>query len=108
MAETTAPPPLRLPVPLNSFIGRGWERAEIGRLLGRERLVTLIGTGGCGKTRLALEVAADRAAQYADGVWWVELAALSDPSRLIQTVAHALGVREVPDRPALETLLAAL
>ena len=93
MVETPVAPTHNLPVPLNSFVGRGRERAEIGELLARERLVTLIGTGGCGKTRLALEVAAARADAYADGVWWVELAALTDPARLAQTVAHTLGVR---------------
>src|SRR3712207_4965033 len=97
-----------LPSPLTSFIGRGRERAEIDALLVTERLVTLIGVGGSGKTRLALEVAADRLGDYADGVWWVELAALADPARLTETVANTLRMREVPGQPALATLLAGL
>jgi predicted ATPase/DNA-binding SARP family transcriptional activator/class 3 adenylate cyclase len=63
------------------------------------RLLTLTGSGGCGKTRLALQVAADLLEAYADGVWLVELAALSDPALVPQTVASALGVREESGRP---------
>jgi predicted ATPase len=97
------PPPAQvprhnLPSPLTRFIGREREMGEIRSLLGAERLVTLTGTGGTGKTRLALEVAAGRldTAAFADGIWLVELAALADPALLPQAVANALGLREIP------------
>src|SRR5437016_886728 len=105
-------PPLRsleafahnLPRQLTSFIGREREMAEIRRLLSTTSLLTLTGSGGCGKTRLALQVAADLVEAYAEGVWLVELAALADPALVSQTVASALGVREEPGRPLWETL----
>src|SRR5207248_897022 len=100
-------PPLRsleafahnLPVQLTSFIGREAEMAEVKRLLPTTHLLTLTGAGGCGKTRLALQVAADLSGEYADGVWLVELASLSDPGLVPQSVASVLGVREEPGRP---------
>jgi len=70
--------------------------------------LTLAGTGGSGKTRLALEVARDLVGAYPDGVWLVELAGLSEPELVAQEVADALGVREQPDRPLLSTLEEAL
>jgi predicted ATPase/DNA-binding SARP family transcriptional activator len=97
-----------LPAPLTSFIGRARERAEITDLLATARLLTLVGPGGCGKTRLALETARQVLADYPDGVWLVALASLADPRLVVQAVAGVLGVREVPDRPLLATLRAAL
>jgi hypothetical protein len=105
-------PPLRsleafahnLPAQLTSFIGREREMAEVKQLLATTRLLTLTGSGGCGKTRLALQVAADLLEEYADGVRLVELAALDDPALVPQTVASALGVREEPGRPLTATL----
>jgi predicted ATPase/DNA-binding SARP family transcriptional activator len=94
-----------LPCQLTSFIGREPQLAEIPRLLRGHRLVTLTGAGGCGKTRLALEVAAGMVKDFADGVWHVELAALADGSLVPQTVASALGVREEPGRPLAQTLV---
>jgi predicted ATPase/DNA-binding SARP family transcriptional activator len=100
----------RLPAPLTCFIGREWERAELKRLLGEEtltgarRLVTLTGAGGCGKTRLAFEIAADLLEEFAGGVWLVELAPLADPALVPQTVAAALELQEEPGRPLLATL----
>jgi predicted ATPase/DNA-binding SARP family transcriptional activator len=96
-----------LPVPTTSFVGREREITEVKQLLGRGRLVTLTGAGGCGKTRLALRVADDLVEEYPDGVWWVELAALSDPALVCPTVAGVLGVREQPGR-LLEATLAAV
>ena len=96
-----------LPLQLTSFVGREREMAEVRRLLGANRLLTLTGTGGCGKTRLALQVAAEvlaiRSEEYSDGVWLVELAPLTDPALVAQTVAFTLGLREVPGEPILTT-----
>jgi predicted ATPase/DNA-binding CsgD family transcriptional regulator/DNA-binding XRE family transcriptional regulator len=97
-----------LPTPPTSFIGRERELAEVRRLLGQARLVTLTGAGGVGKTRLALEVARSVQADYPDGVWLVELAALADPALVPQAVATALGVPEQPGRPIADTLTARL
>jgi predicted ATPase/DNA-binding SARP family transcriptional activator len=97
-----------LPRQLTSFVGRERERADIARLLGRARLVTLTGPGGCGKTRLALEVAADALAQLPDGAWFVDLASLSDPALVAQAAALAVGVPIPASRSALGALVAHL
>jgi non-specific serine/threonine protein kinase len=93
-----------LPQQLSRFIGRQNEVAEIGRLLTETRLLTLAGSGGMGKTRLALEVAAGLLSSYDDGVWFIELASLSDEALVPQTVATALGLREERKRSVSETL----
>jgi predicted ATPase len=94
----TAPPemPLRsnLPVPITSFIGRGGELVAVRQCLTAARLVTLIGAGGVGKTRLALRVAEEALEDYPDGVWLAELAPLVDATLVPHVVAAALGVRE--------------
>jgi predicted ATPase/class 3 adenylate cyclase len=100
--------PNNLPRQLTSFIGREREMTEVKRLVSTTPLVTLTGIGGSGKTRLALKVAADVLGDYADGVWLVELAALSDPELAPKTVASTLDVPEQPGRPMLETLTEAL
>ena len=97
--------PNNLPRQVTSFIGREREVAEVKRLLYPGALVTLTGAGGIGKTRLALQVAADLLDQYRDGVWLVELAPATDPALVPHTVAAALGVREEPGRPRTATLL---
>jgi predicted ATPase/DNA-binding SARP family transcriptional activator len=97
-----------LPSPLTSFIGRESQIAEILRRLEDHRLLTLTGAGGCGKTRLALRVAGELVGEFAGGVWLVELAPLADPALVPQAVATALGVREEPDRPLVNTLTRAL
>jgi predicted ATPase/class 3 adenylate cyclase/Tfp pilus assembly protein PilF len=105
-------PPLRsldalqnnLPLQLTSFVGREREIGAVGDLLDAHRLVTLTGTGGCGKTRLALQVAAGLGAVHPDGVWFVDLAPLTDPALVPQVVLAAMGLREAPSRPALATL----
>jgi predicted ATPase len=83
-----------LPAQLTSFVGRRGELAEVTGLLRDERLVTLTGSGGCGKTRLALHAAAGRARAQPDGVWLVELAPLADPAQVGGAIAAALSVRE--------------
>lgn len=97
-------PRSNLPAQLTSFIGREREIVEVKRLLTATRLLTLTGAGGSGKTRLALEAAKDLVGTYADGVWWVELASLSDPALVPEAVAMALDVREQPGRAIIETL----
>jgi predicted ATPase/class 3 adenylate cyclase len=97
-----------LPIQLTSFIGREREIADIERTLADSRLVTLTGFGGVGKTRLALQVAADVLERFSDGVWLVELDTLSDEALVPQAVASALGVREESGRNLIQTLLAFL
>ncbi len=96
--------PSNLPQPPTSFIGRSREIREVGRLLASTRLLTLIGVGGCGKTRLALEAATIQADTFEDGVCWVDLVGLSGSALVIQTVAQALDLREAADESLLETL----
>ena len=109
-------PPLRsldahrhnLPIQLTSFIGREREIAEVERLLGAVRLVTLTGAGGAGKTRLALQLAAEILEGYPDGVWLAEFAPIADPALVPKTVASALTVPEQPGRDMTDTLVEAL
>jgi len=101
-------PPTNLPEPLTSFVGRERERAEVASLMSANRLVTLVGAGGVGKTRLALRVAASAAADYPDGAWLVELSALTDPGLVPQAVGAALGQREQPHREPLDALVETL
>lgn len=97
-----------LPMQLTSFIGREQDLAEIDRLAAIARLIILTGTAGVGKTRLALRVASDISRRYADGVYWVELARLTDSSLVPQAVARTLNVVEQPDRSLMDGLLDAL
>src|SRR6516164_8267031 len=97
-----------LPIQLTSFIGRDREKTEVKTLIGAARLVTLTGSGGAGKTRLALQVAADVVERYPDGVWVAELAPIADPTLVPKTVASALNVPEQPGREMIETLVDAL
>ena len=99
-----ASPPHNLPLQLSSFVGRQKELTEIKRLLEHTRLLTLTGSGGCGKTRLALAAADELVEGFEDGVWLVELAPLVDPSLVPQAVASTMGVREQPGRLPTETL----
>src|SRR5579884_2074753 len=94
-------PPHNLPAQLTSFIGRERESIEVKRLIATARLVTLTGPGGCGKTRLALQVARDLVAEFADGARLVELAALSTPAAVPQALATALGLHAEPSRALL-------
>jgi non-specific serine/threonine protein kinase len=94
-----------LPIELTSFVGREAEVREVAGLLKDARLVTLTGVGGVGKTRIALQVAAGAIDHYPDGVWLVELGALSDPDLIPKQVAVAMGVQEQANRPIAATLL---
>jgi len=94
-----------LPVQLTSFIGREKEIADVIHLLEKVRMVTLIGPGGTGKTRLSIQVANDVLNQYPDGVWLVELAPVSDPLLIPRTIAIAIGLRDEPHRPVIDMLL---
>jgi predicted ATPase/DNA-binding SARP family transcriptional activator len=102
------PQPHHLPIQLTSFVGREREVADVRRLLGQTRLLTLTGPGGCGKTRLALQVAGEAAGTMKDGARWVEFASLSDPALLPQAVASVLGVREQPGHELLGLLTSTL
>jgi len=102
--RTPERPPNNLPLELSSFVGREKELAEVERLLENNRLLTLTGSGGCGKTRLALAAAGEMVERFEDGVWVVEQASLADPSFVPQVAASTLGVREQPGRSPTETL----
>lgn len=109
-------PPLRslstrrsnLPVQVTSFVGREADLAEVKSLVARHHLVTLIGTGGTGKTRLMLEAAAELENRFTDGTWLAELAALTDSSQVASEIARALGAPELPGQPAMSTITAFL
>jgi predicted ATPase/DNA-binding CsgD family transcriptional regulator len=103
-ARESRRPPNNLPLELSSFVGREKELAEVKRLLEDNRLLTLTGSGGCGKTRLALAAAGELVGGLEDGAWLVELASLADPSLVQGAVASALGVREQPGSPSTESL----
>ncbi|MFL5731821.1 MAG: tetratricopeptide repeat protein [Chloroflexia bacterium] len=94
-----------LPRELTSFIGREPQIAEIKHRLSSARLLTLTGPGGCGKTRLALQVASELAGHFPDGVFFVSLSSISSPDLVAPSIAQALGVKEVSGRPPAETLL---
>jgi len=96
--------PNNLPVQLTSFIGREKEMDEVKRLLGTTHLLTLTGTGGTGKTRLSMQVAADLLDQFPDGVWLIELATVTDADQAAPAIADPLRVREEPGQPMLVTL----
>ncbi len=94
-----------LPAALSTFVGRRQERTDLVGLLDTSRLVTLCGSPGVGKTRLALEVAAAVVHRHPDGVWLVELAPVAEPALLPQVVATELAIREHPGRDLLDTLV---
>ena len=95
-----------LPVQLTSFVGRERELDELDALVERHRLVTLIGTGGTGKTRLMLEAAGRLVDRFSDGAWLAELAPLGDPAQVASEIARALGAPEIPGQPAIDTVQA--
>jgi predicted ATPase/DNA-binding winged helix-turn-helix (wHTH) protein len=93
-----------LPAQVASFIGRESELTDLRAMLAHHRLVTLTGVGGIGKTRLALALASLVTDAYADGVWFVDLAPISDPRLVANAVASTLGVREQAGRPVIDAL----
>lgn len=96
--------PHNLPFQLTSFIGREKEVAEVRHRVEKSRLVTLTGAGGCGKTRLALQVAAGLLDVFPYGIWWVDLSPFFDPANVIQNAASVLGLIEEPGRSFISTL----
>ena len=97
-----------LPSPLTSFVGRAAERAALADALTRHRLVTAVGPGGVGKTRLALAVAADVTGRFADGAWYVDLVPVTDPAMVGAAVAGAFGFGEQVGRTPTDTVLSKL
>jgi predicted ATPase/class 3 adenylate cyclase/DNA-binding CsgD family transcriptional regulator len=97
-----------LPDQLTSFVGREPELEQVTRMLGETRLLTLTGSGGCGKTRLAAQAGADTLEGFRDGVWWVELAPLGDGDALAQAIAQTVGVRALPGQSSLQAAIAHL
>jgi predicted ATPase/DNA-binding CsgD family transcriptional regulator len=93
-AASSSPPPHNLPAELTTFVGRRWDLRMAGQLLQRGRLLTIAGPGGCGKTRLAVQVGHELLAQFAGGVWFIGLGSISDPDTIPREIAAALGVRE--------------
>jgi predicted ATPase/class 3 adenylate cyclase len=94
-----------LPLQLTSFIGREKEVGDVEKLLDQNALVTLLGVGGIGKTRLSLQLAADVMDDYPDGVWFVELAPVTDGALVPQALASVVGVKEEAGRPVVEALV---
>ncbi|MGH9113219.1 MAG: ATP-binding protein, partial [Acidimicrobiales bacterium] len=106
VVRPTEPP--ALPTPLTSFVGRSAERAALAAALGDSRLVTAVGPGGVGKTRLAIAVAAELSSSLADGVWFVDLVPITDPAMVAAGVAAALRVSERPGGTIDDAVLARL
>jgi predicted ATPase/class 3 adenylate cyclase/DNA-binding CsgD family transcriptional regulator len=106
LLKTLSTHPNNLPIQPTPFIGREKELAAVGQLLRRDEvhLVTLTGPGGTGKTRLALQVAAELSDLSADGIYFVDLAPISDPALVIAAIAQSLGIREVGGQPLVERL----
>jgi predicted ATPase/class 3 adenylate cyclase len=100
--------PNNLPLQPSSFIGREKEIDEVKAALASARLVTLLGMGGLGKTRLSLQVAAEVMHQFTDGAWFIDLSPIRDAELVASEAAHVLGVAEEPGRPLLQTLCAHL
>jgi predicted ATPase/class 3 adenylate cyclase/DNA-binding CsgD family transcriptional regulator len=94
----------RLPMALTSFVGREAELTQIHEILSGNRLVTLTGAGGAGKTRLAIQIAGQLSGEFGDGVWYVDLAPITNPELVPVTVARALGLPDQPGRSTIDTL----
>ena len=96
--------PSRLPLPLTSFIGRDAEVSALEAATGCQRLITLKGPGGVGKTRLAREVVGRERDRFRDGVWWIDLAGLDRPDLVVPALAATLGIRDHKDLPLTDAL----
>ena len=111
-APSTAPDdsgtPNNLPEQLTSFIGRERELSEAAKALGATRLLTMTGAGGCGKTRLAAQAAAEQLDRFPDGAWWIELAPLADPDAVGAALGDAVGVKPLPGQSSLDAAVAHL
>jgi predicted ATPase/class 3 adenylate cyclase/DNA-binding CsgD family transcriptional regulator len=94
-----------LPVQLTTFIGRRAQISDVRRILGDNRLVTLTGAGGVGKTRLAVQIAAQTPDKFSDGVWYVDLAPITDPDLVAVAAARSLGLPDQPGRSMMDTLI---
>src|SRR5262249_23149434 len=105
-ADTGPPPdfPSPLPKPRTRFIGREHELAECARLFAETRILTLTGVGGTGKTRLALRLAESQLARHQGGAWFVDLAPVSEPERVLQAIATALEAREAAGRELMDEI----
>jgi predicted ATPase/DNA-binding CsgD family transcriptional regulator len=107
-AITSTSASARLPAEPNSFVGRERDLVDLSMLLSEVRMLTLCGPGGVGKTRLAARLASQLMSVYSGGAWLIELADIKDPGLIGIYVAAAIGIREEPDRPVIETLTDAL
>ncbi len=94
-----------LPNSTTSFIGREKEIKEVRDLFHKSRIVTLTGAGGCGKTRLAREIAFMLVEEYKDGVWFIDLSPISDPNFVSKEISNVLSIKEEPDKPIVNTLI---
>jgi predicted ATPase/DNA-binding SARP family transcriptional activator len=101
-AQPARPPAHNLPAPLTTFVGREALQADVEEALGRGRLVTLIGIGGAGKTRLAQEIGTRMLPRFPGGVWLVELAAVSDPAQVIRAITDVMDIPGQPGRDLLD------
>ncbi|MGB6952136.1 MAG: helix-turn-helix domain-containing protein, partial [Candidatus Cybelea sp.] len=108
LQEQDSTPSHNLPRKLTSFLGRDDVVAEIRQLVKSSPMVSVVGTGGAGKTRVAIEVATQLVGDFPDGVWFVELAPLKDPDLVAHALANALGLQESAKTPLLTTLLSHL
>ena len=104
--EAPAPPRTNLPALLTSFVGRSADVERLTEVLAEHRLVTLVGPGGIGKTRLALQTAAQLVGRYGDGIWLVELGPLDDPADVAQMTASVVGVRSAGGRGLVADVVA--
>ncbi|GAA1805122.1 adenylate/guanylate cyclase domain-containing protein [Planosporangium flavigriseum] len=102
--RTVGGPPHNLPTPVGSFVGRVAEQEQLREVLSVQRLVTVVGAGGSGKTRVAVEVARGLVGDYPDGVWFVDLAEAGDAQSVASAVAQTLGLRPEPGRPVTQTI----
>ena len=105
MSTSKGKPSGNLPTPFSTFIGRQRETTAVKQLLSSNRLVTLTGPGGCGKTRLALKVSHELLEEFGHGIWFVELASIFDPALVPQTVGSTFNIRELSGQSLIDALV---